>query len=72
MVANVGKLKGKMAENGYNNRAFAKAMGMSEVTLRRKINDAEYDFTIGESLTARDLLNLSNEDYLGIFIDSNF
>ena len=72
MVANVGKLKGKMAEYGYNNRAFAKAMGMSEVTLRRKIKDAEYDFTIGESITAKDLLNLSNEEYLGIFIDSTF
>lgn len=69
MVANVSKLKGKMAENGYNNRAFAKDMGMSEVTLRRKVNEAEYEFTIGESIKARDLLNLNVGEYLDIFIN---
>lgn len=69
MVANVGKLRGKIAENGYNNRAFAKAMNMSEITLRRKINEADYEFTIGESIIARDLLNLSTNEYLDIFIN---
>lgn len=69
MVANVGKLRGKIAENGFNNRAFAKAMSLSEVTLRRKMNDADYEFTIGESITARKLLNLSTDEYLEIFIN---
>lgn len=69
MVANVGKLRGKIAENGYNNRAFAKAMDMSEITLRRKINEADYEFTIGESITARELLGLTVEEYLDIFIN---
>lgn len=69
MVANVGKLKGKMAENGYNNRAFAMAMGMSEVTLRRKVNEVGYEFTIGESIKARDLLKMSVGEYLEIFIN---
>lgn len=68
MVANVGKLKGKMAENGYNNRTFAGAMGMSEATLRRKMNDPEYDFSIGESVQAKVLLKLTTDEYLVIFI----
>ena len=68
MVANVGKLKGKMAEMGFNNRAFAKAMGMSEVTLRRKVNNVNYEFTIGESVRAKELLNLNVGEYLEIFI----
>ena len=68
MVVNVGKLKGKMAENGFNNGAFAKAMGMSDVTLRRKINDADYEFSIGESKKAMQLLNLNADEYLAIFI----
>jgi hypothetical protein len=71
MVANVGKLKGKMAENGYNNGAFAEAMGMSAITLKRKINDEHYEFTIGESIRAKDLLHLSTREYLGIFIDAD-
>ena len=68
MVANVGKLKGKIAENGYNNGAFAKAIGMSAVTLRRKMTEAEYDFSIGESVEVKNLLNLTDEEYLAIFV----
>ena len=68
MIANVGKLKGKIAENGYNNGAFAKAIGMSAVTLRRKMNEAEYDFSIGESVEVKNLLNLTDEEYLAIFV----
>ena len=68
MVANVGKLKGKIAENGYNKGAFAKAMGMSDATLRRKINDADYEFSVGESVKVMGLLNLTRDEYLAIFI----
>jgi hypothetical protein len=68
MVANIKRLKGKLAENEYTNRDFAKAMGMGEVTLRRKINDAKYEFTLGESIKARNLLNLTTDEYLEIFI----
>ena len=68
MVANVGKLKGKMAENGYNNGAFANAIGISAVTLKRKMIDADYDFSIGESVKVKELLNLTNDEYLAIFI----
>lgn len=68
MVANVGKLKGKITESGYNNGTFAKAMGMTSTTLRRKINDNDYEFTIGESKKAMQLLNLTAEEYLNIFI----
>ena len=68
MVANVGKLVGKIAEHGYNNGAFAKAMGMSAITLKRKIHDEQYEFFIGESVKAKELLHLTDEEYLTIFI----
>ena len=67
MVANVGKLRGKIAENGYNNGTFAKAMGISDVTLRRKINDAEHEFGLGEINKARQLLKLTDNELLAIF-----
>lgn len=68
MVANVGKLIGKIAENGFNNGTFAKEMGMSAITLRRKIYDEHYDFFLGESVKAKELLNLTTDEYLAIFI----
>lgn len=69
MVANINKLIGKIAENGYTRQSFAKAMGMSEGTLRLKMNSNEYEFTIGESLKAKELLHLTTEEYLIIFIN---
>ena len=68
MVANVGKLVGKIAEHGYNNGTFAKEMGMSAITLRRKMYDEHYEFYIGESVRAKELLHLTDEEYLAIFI----
>ena len=69
MVANKNKLMGKIVENGYTQQAFAEAMGMSIPTLRAKMNSDKNEFTIGESLKARDLLHLTTEEYLEIFIN---
>ena len=69
MVANERKLIGKIAENGYTKGSFAKAMGMSDPTLRLKMNSEDYEFTISESVKAKELLHLTTEEYLEIFID---
>lgn len=66
MVANINKLKGKIMENGLSQKAFAKEISMCEATLIRKmLNDGE--FTIEESLTIKDRLNLNLSDYIEIF-----
>lgn len=67
MVHNINKLKGKITEKGYKMDEFADKIGMSESTLRRKINKEDYDFFISESLDVKDKLELSTKDYLDIF-----
>ncbi len=67
MVQNVNKLNGKIAENGYSKQKFAKVLGISETTFRRKALTEKSDFSISESLLIKDKLNLSNQDYLDIF-----
>lgn len=71
MVANKNKLIGKIAECGYTKGSFAKAMGMSDPTLRLKMISENYEFTISESARAKDLLHLTTEEYLEIFINFN-
>lgn len=70
MVANINKLKGKIVENGYRPKEFADAIGMCELTVRKKINDKKSDFSIIESLKVKKVLNLSTQDYLDIFFGS--
>jgi hypothetical protein len=67
MVQNVNKLKGKITENGYNLKNLSKAMDLCELTLRRKINNSNSEFTLSESLKIKKILNISNQDYLEIF-----
>lgn len=69
MVANKNKLMGKIVENGYTQQSFAQAMEMSVPTLRLKMNSEQYEFTIGESIKAKELLHLTVEEYLEIFIN---
>lgn len=70
MVANINKLNGRITENGYTKKSFAKEFGITEATLRKKIKEKDNDFTISESLKVKELLNLSNSDYLEIFFDN--
>lgn len=63
------KLKGKIVENRYTIKKLADAIGMSTASLRRKMNGST-DFTVGESSKVKEILNLSNEDYLDIFFIS--
>lgn len=70
MVKNVNKLKGKIAEKGYTLKKLSEELGLSELTLRRKINDNNYDFYLGETTDVAKILNLSGEEYLEIFFNS--
>ena len=71
MVANKKKLIGKMAEEEYTKQKLAKALGMSAPTLRAKIESPDAEFSISESLSAKDILHLTDEEYLEIFINYN-
>ena len=68
MVANKNKLKGKMAENECTIATLAKALNVAEATVRYKINGNKYEFTLGESAKIKNLLNLTDAEYLEIFI----
>lgn len=67
MVANINKLKGKKAEINITYKTIADTLGMTEVTLRKKLFDDDAEFVISETLIIKDLLKLSNKEYLDIF-----
>ena len=67
MVKNINKLKGKITEREYTMKSLSKELGMSDTTIRRKICNESSDFSVGESLEIKQLLNLSMGEYLDIF-----
>lgn len=67
MVTNINKLKGKITENRYSLKSLSKEIGMCETSLIRKINNKNSEFTISESWKVKELLHLTNEEYLNIF-----
>lgn len=69
MVANLNKLRGKIKENGYILKDFAKDISMCEATLNRKMKN-DGDFTIEESLVVKDRLHLNYQEYMEIFFGS--
>ena len=68
MVANKNKLRGKMAENEISISKLAQVLDVSDATVRYKINSDKYEFNLRESVKIKDLLNLSDNEYLEIFI----
>lgn len=67
MVANINKLNGKIAEKNYTRKRLAEEIGMSELTLRKKITDENSDFYIEESIKLSKVLDLTIVEYLDIF-----
>ena len=65
-MLNKRKLKAKIVEMGYCNRAFAIAVGMNETTFYRKMNGTS-DFTREEIQKIASLLNLSLQEKEDIF-----
>ena len=69
MVANKNKLRGKMAENEVTVAKLAKELNLAEATIRLKTNSDKYEFTLSESVKIKELLNLTDFEYLDIFIN---
>jgi hypothetical protein len=67
MVQNINKLRGKITENGMSIDTFASKIGLCDVTVRKKMTKEKSEFSIGESLKVKEVLNLSTADYLDIF-----
>ena len=57
-----------MAEYEVGIAKLAEALDLAEATVRLKINSERYEFTLSESIVIKKLLNLSDAEYLEIFI----
>lgn len=68
MVAKLNKFNGKMAENEYTVSKLAKALNLAGATVRLKMNSDKYEFTLSESVKIKELWNLTDAEYLEIFI----
>lgn len=68
MVANLDKFNGKMAENRYSVSRLAEALNLADATIRLKMKSDKYEFTLSESVRIKKLWNLTDEEYLQIFI----
>lgn len=65
-MVNTNLLKGKIIERGFTFKDLASAMDLSELTLRRKINN-DAKFYIEESILLKNTLNISTDEYIAIF-----
>ena len=63
-MCDIGKLKGKIIENGLNQEKLSRKVGMNRSTLNRRLQDGE-TFTIGE--VNKIVLNLTKEEAMAIF-----
>lgn len=60
------KLKGKIVENGFSNKTFAKAIGLSVSSLYNKFSSNSY-FTQDEIELAKKVLKLKDSEVILIF-----
>lgn len=65
-MCNIAKLKGKIVENGLNQKTLAEATGIDRSTLNRKMKNAEA-FTIGEANRIVTILKLTKDEAVAIF-----
>ena len=61
----------KMVERGYTYGKLASAIGCSVTTLNQKVNH-DIDFRLWETERLADVLDLTLEEYLSIFIRKKF
>ena len=66
-MVNINKLRGKIVERGLNVPEVAKRMGMDKATLYRRFADGD-TFTLGEVSKITEILGLSHEEAVAIFI----
>lgn len=68
MVAKLNKFNGKMAENWYTPSKLAEALDLSVKSVKLKMNSDKYEFSLRESIKIKNLWNLTDAEYLDIFI----
>lgn len=71
MINNRTRLDMKLVERGMNLNKLATAIGMSTTTLNNKLNH-ELDFRLCEAVRVSEVLDLSLEEFLDIFIGKTF
>lgn len=65
------KLKGKIVENNTTLEAVAKSIKMDRSTFYRKIKNNGETFTLGEMYKIVDVLSLSQQETIDIFLKEN-
>lgn len=70
MQTNIAKLKGKLAEKGYNQSMLAEAMQLDKSTIYRKMETNGLSFTIREAHQIVDILNLTIPEAVEIFLSN--
>ena len=65
-MTNTNKLKGRIAEKGYNLSTLSKAVHLSRPCLRRKIN-GETDFKVSEIERVCDTLGIRRDEVMTYF-----
>ncbi|WP_026651347.1 helix-turn-helix domain-containing protein [Butyrivibrio proteoclasticus] len=68
-MCNTMKLKGKIRENGMTVKEFARAIHIDIATLYRRFEKGD-TFTVGEVSKAVEVLKLTEEEALAIFLPS--
>lgn len=71
MVKNRKLLDMKMVEKGYTYQKLARAVGVSTTTLTNKVNH-ELDFKLKEAERIADVLDMSQQEFIDIFIRKTF
>lgn len=65
-MVNKAELMDKMRKKGVTTEALAKSMGISTVTLYRKMSNCDR-FTVQQVSAIKETLHLSNKDVISIF-----
>ena len=65
-MTNTNKLKGRMAEKGYNLTELSEAVHLSRPSLRKKIN-GDVDFKVSEIERLCDALEIKRGEVVGYF-----
>ena len=68
MRVDINKLRGKIVECGLTQECVAKSIGVDRSTFYRKMKDEGSEFSIGEMHSICDVLSLTNEDAVAIFL----
>ena len=63
------KLKKFIADSGFKRSHLADKLGISSASLWNKLN-GKTDFTVTESMALKELLGMTESEYMSLFFDS--